>query len=195
LASGKQSNGILNLNVTDLQQHSSDNYSLSIEITLSDTVVKKSWFTVLIVKKMGKDSKIRLNFTFKNQDIIYPFDVPFEEYSLKGTLCRWRFNIEILPKAFLINSDEELDNYLWCNNVTYPVVDFSEYTLLLVGGYLPSSGGGVTEAAFIKNSKDNYTLDLTVFKGILGTPGPWFYSILISKIASETMVELNVTYY
>jgi len=196
LASGKPNNGVLNIITTDLQQHSSDKYSLSIGITLSDTTANTTWFTALIVKKLNKGSKVGLSASFTEQEIVYPIDVPFREYSLEGTRCKWKnMGYPYINNVYMINNNEELENYILCNNDDYPAIDFSKYTLLLVYGYSVGQPAIVSETIFTKNGKDKYTLDLTVFKGLLTSPSVWFYAILTSRISSETMIELNLNFF
>ena len=122
--------------------------------------------------------------------------IPFEEYSLKETSCRWLNSTPLNGEQIItINNDEELASYINCTDGSYTAIDFSKHTLLLIRGYLPSSGAGVTNTVFYKDSINKYTLNLTVFKGVLATPGIWYFAIRTAKITNEATVALHVTYW
>jgi len=190
LASGIQSSGILELNVADLQQHSSNKYSLSIDITLSDTTFNNKWHCALIVNKLGDDCKVRLSNTFKNLEIIYPIDISFEKYSLIGTKCEWN-RINFNHKVPVINNNEELEKFISCNGETYPEIDFSKYTLILAHGVATSSVD-VNCYSLQQISKQNY--EMRVY--LITTQSPaityWKGPVIVKKISDESIIELII---
>jgi len=192
LASGKQSSGILELNVADLQQHSSNKFSLNVEITLNDTIANnKLWYKTLIVEKMSEDSKVRLNTTIKNIEITYPIDISFEEYSLIGTNCEWN-RITFDHKVPVINNNEELEKYIFCFDETYPEIDFSKYTLILAHG-IATSSVDVNCYSLQQIAKQTYEMRIYLFKTQLPWITYWKAPIIVKKINDECIIELIVT--
>jgi len=63
----------------------------------------------------------------------YPIDISFTEYSLLDTHCQWQ-NLPYDEKVIIINSNEELEKYISCTEDSYPAIDFSKHTLLLISG-------------------------------------------------------------
>ena len=119
----------------------------------------------------------------------YPKEIPFTEYSLAGTSCQWR-NFES-DKVIVINSDEELQNYIVCADDNYSKIDFSRYSLMCAMGTSPSSPPEVSITQLLQTSDNEYALHFTVRPGVLGTPGPWFISIKIPKLSQNAIVTLN----
>jgi len=197
LARGKNSSGVLELNIKDLQQHSSNKYSLEIEITLSDTVNCKSWCKALIVKKMNEDSKVKLNATFKKQDIVYPYDVPFVEYSLEGTGCKWNTPQSLCVSCVKkINSNEELYKYLRCTDGgSYPDVDFSKYTLILAYGRVTGSSFELTFKGLQMSSEQNYLMKFTISCNPLSQQmNYWSFPVLVNKDVDNYPIQLIVNH-
>jgi len=65
--------------------------------------------------------------------VSYPIKIPFTEYSLSETLCLWNnynYNLFSAP-AVIINSEDELHNYISCAEGNYIEIDFSKNTLIL----------------------------------------------------------------
>ena len=128
--------------------------------------------------------------------ISYPIEIPFEEYSLAGTFCQWKLrpnSHDFCDKLTIINNIVEFNNNITCTQGSYPPdIDYSEKTLLLANGYSQGYPVGITKIAFLKNSANNYTLNITVWSGILGTVLEWHSPILIPKISNESTVTLEV---
>jgi len=80
-----------------------------------------------IVKIPASDKPIV--FVDKTIPTRYPISIPLTEYSLNAP-CQWK-NINE-DSIIVINNSEELENYIVCNGGTYPTIDFSKNTLLLV---------------------------------------------------------------
>ena len=194
LASGKFYNGILEPIVTRFQQHSSNKYSLDIDIIASDTAEHKSWVKVLVVKKMAEDSKVKLNETFKEQELNYPIDVPFIDYSLEGTECKWIGFGGYTSKAYyvIINNKTRFDNHIHCFSETPypPEIDFSKYSLILVCGMWK-----IYQSDFVSLQRiDNRNYKMTIHLAKTGVPGYgfWFVPILVHKIGDDVPIELIV---
>ena len=127
----------------------------------------------------------------------YPIDIPFTFYSLSGTSCQWimldgdhgnvRHEIEV------INSNEELENYITCTNGTYPAIDFSKYTLILARGVEPR-GDMPTTANLQQLSINNYIMTINVYpRSIQDVETYWKVSIIVNKIAANSVIELIIT--
>jgi len=191
LASGKFYSEVLETVVTDLRQHSSNKYSLDINIILSDTAVQKSWIKALIVKKIPEDSKVKLHDTFLEQNITYPVDVPFLDYSLEGTECKWIYIYN--KECIIINTKARLERFCLCNNEsTYPEIDFSKYTLILAGGLLPAGSGLFDSKSLKLIDKQKYILNVKLKSTSSSSKGFWYFPILVNKISDYVSIELIV---
>ena len=139
-----------------------------------------------------------------------PMDIPFTEYSLKGTSCQWLIfdmnkcrtcgESEAVKNCFLthrnelivINRDSELEEYLECTDGSYPAIDFSKHTLLLAKGYTFS---GISEIAksLQQLSANEYRLNVDITLNDATYAEGWNIALLISKLSEESTVELNLT--
>ena len=125
---------------------------------------------------------------FKNGE---PVEIPFTEYSLEGTSCQWA-NLGYDNKVIIINDNEELKNYITCTeNGSYPDIDFSTRTLLLISG----TSGDVWKinATFFENLEKGYILEVILHVTIAAVVKDWNISILTSKIPNETDITLMVS--
>jgi len=196
LASGKASIGILEPVVTDLKQYSLNKYRLDIDIILSDTATQKSWIVAFLVKKMKEDSKVKLNEICKEQEIDYPVDLPFLEYLLESKECRWSpFGSSFTAEYVIINSKTRLENFIYCDNESsYPEIDFSKYSLILVtGSIFPSGGKFETDLkSFQLIDKQNYVVNIRVKTLATGGLKSWYVPILVHKIGENAPIEIIV---
>jgi hypothetical protein len=64
---------------------------------------------------------------------VEPIEIPLTEYTFAGTSCQWKTSIAnvISDKVIVINSGEELENYVVCAEGSYPEIDFEKHSLLL----------------------------------------------------------------
>jgi hypothetical protein len=121
----------------------------------------------------------------------YPINIPFTEYALDETSCQWK-NLPYDEKVILINSNEALENYISCTEGSYPVIDFSKNSLLLVSG---KTGQKITDI-FAKDLKQlalyeyelGIKITMTEFLGI----EPWCLAFLVEKMSKENDVKLNI---
>ncbi|MCL2042077.1 MAG: hypothetical protein FWG84_08610 [Bacteroidales bacterium] len=120
----------------------------------------------------------------------YPIDIPFEEYSLEGSACEWT-NLGYDETVIIINSEEELENYISCTEGNYPEIDFSQYTLLLASGW-STKGIYYIGIEFSKDTAHDYTLNVIIHTDAADVASPWLISIITSKIDNGTTIILNV---
>jgi len=128
----------------------------------------------------------------------YPIEIPFEGYSITATSCYW---INLTYPTYpangdlkVINSNEELENYITCSVGTYPEIDFSKHTLLVSSGFTTNMNM-LSNIELLQNSFSEYTLNLLIQVTNFTVPSGWLYAFLMPKISDEATVILNVTYY
>ena len=133
-----------------------------------------------------KDPELKIN---------YPIDIPFTEYSLTNTSCRW-INLPYDEQVIIINSNEELEEYLYCmlhyDYAIYPAIDFSKYTLLLACGvennmFVPDY------KSFQQISEKTYQLKVNLLSCEETVVTPWQVPILVNKIVDLTSAEIILT--
>ena len=132
-----------------------------------------------------------------------PIDVPFTVFSISEgcsrfspipeTLCGFRvsdsrYNISI------INSDEEFRNHIICREDNdLPVIDFSQYTLLLARGV---EGGGRLFPHSInlqQHSSQGYVMNVHIGAGGLAVITYWHVAVITDKLNKDARIRLNVT--
>ena len=127
----------------------------------------------------------------------YPIDIPFTFYSLSGTSCQWieldnndgrNYHREIV----VINSNEELENYITCTGGTYPAIDFSKYTLILARGAEPHPDFP-DKATLQQLSAQSYVMTVNLLPSAADVDGYWKVSIIVNKIAANSVIELIIT--
>ena len=187
-----KSNGGWSIDITDVT-----NYADSIVVTVQnlkqgdDTDITIQPYCIVRIPLSEKNVIFRQE---SSSDINYPIEIPFTEYSL-GDSCQWTYlNYPAKGAAIIINSSEELTNYIYCEGGSYSDIPFSEYTLLVVSATSPSSVPYVLDVDFFKESTNEYTLNLRVFSGIMEFTSRWQFAILTPKISNEIIITLNVTY-
>ena len=120
----------------------------------------------------------------------YPKEISFEEYSLIGTSCRvQRTNIGS-DKVLVISNNHELENYIQCDD-SYPVFDFTKYTLLFACGG-GTSGIAAIEKNFQQISISEYSLYVDITRNATAIPQRWSASIKVPKLPQNAVVTLNV---
>jgi hypothetical protein len=120
-------------------------------------------------------------------------NVPFEEYSLEGTLCQWKnLNYHQSGDIIIINSDVELENYISCTEGTHSEIDFSQYTLLLAYG--------VEGHLIIPNyqslqqlSEQSYVMNVNLKPYAASVITEWQVAIIVDKLSEESCVKLIIT--
>ena len=133
---------------------------------------------------------------------LLPIEVPFTEYSLEGTSCKWK-QFQGKPDEYeliAINSNEELESYICEQNswgecialCTYLAIDFSKYTLLLARGY--TSSGKANCYSLQQVSKQNYEMKVNILFNQLPALRYWHVPIIVNKLSDESVIELVVTF-
>jgi hypothetical protein len=197
LATGKTNNGISAIILKDLQQRSSDKYSLGVEIILNDTIYARNWLKALVIDKMSEGSIVNLNISLKETIIEYPINVPFENYSLEGSNCKWKRYPwgDLGNEIVIINSKEELEKYIDCSDQNnYTEIDFSKNTLLFVYGCFPTSHT-LTNITLQQYSTCYYEMKIMLIQGVLQVVSPWYVPIIVRKIMDDIDINLIVDVY
>ena len=87
----------------------------------------------------------------------------------------------------IVNTRQEFEKYIVCNDDVYPAIDFSKHSLLLVG-----FGFGSGKYALFKNAENHYTLRAA--QGInYETSGKIIVAIFIPKITDDCFI--GIYYY
>ena len=120
----------------------------------------------------------------------------FTEYSLASTSCQWiNLAYPLDGELIVINSNEELGNYISCSDKNYPKIDFSKYTLLLADGVSTAQPVQILDSDLLQENPNKYTLKLTLFPGIFAAPSPWYFGFLASKIVDNATIVLDVEFF
>jgi len=128
-----------------------------------------------------------------SQTINHQTEISFKEYSLFGTQCLWE-NLSYNGKVIIINSNEELEKYIACVKGSYPAIDFSKHTLLLVTGKINGSISEVAAKRLQKLSSNKFKLDIEINRYDPGmATGQWSNALIVEKLSSRSSVELNIT--
>jgi len=127
----------------------------------------------------------------KEPEINYPIDIPFTEYALDETSCQWK-NLPYDEKVIIINSNAALENYLSFTENSYPAIDFSKKSLLLISGKTTAGIDNISKT-ITQLSADHFKIDIEI--ALAATPEEeWCVALITSKIDNESFVESNVTY-
>jgi len=131
-----------------------------------------------------------------NEEVEYPIEIPFEDYSLAGTSCKWkRFQGKTYEYELItIKNNEDLDNYIECTGESsYPEIDFSKYTLLLARG-IASSTNKVGYYSLQQFSEQGYEMKVDVFLTHATIISYWQVPIIVNKLSEGYAIELIVTH-
>ena len=131
----------------------------------------------------------------------YPIEIPFVEYSLSETMCLWTNIFEpFTQKTFIINSYEELENYISCADGDYPEIDFTQNTLILVSDISFKSVGNILCENLVQISENEFELTIKkpTYKHI-GASGwesiikeRWSIAIIAPKITEDCNVNFQL---
>ena len=121
-----------------------------------------------------------------------PLEINFTEYSLDGTSCQW-INLNYDESLIIINSNEELENYIHCTEGTYPEIDFSKHILLLASGKTNFKIAEIIIKNLLQFSINKYKLNLDIFlKDTTTIDETWMVALIVEKLNEESMVELKL---
>jgi hypothetical protein len=121
------------------------------------------------------------------------FEIPFTEYSLEGTSCQW-VNLNYDEEVIIINSAEELENYISCTEGTYPDIDFSQHTLLLASG-TACRGIDKIHKNLLQLSCNEYELNIELILNNTDVLKKWTVAFVVRKLTEESHIEMNVGAY
>ena len=160
------------------------------------STIKKSTVTTLCMIMVGlflavgckKDPVVSGGGTGGGEEPDYPIEIPFEEYSLNGIPCCIASDSTVI----IINSDEEMKNFVNYPNIHYSEIDFSEYTLLAFNVKDCNIHSWVKKILVQQLSNDEYLLSIDVIQSDTLVAIPLYVAILVSKISEDVRIELNV---
>ena len=121
----------------------------------------------------------------------YPQNISFTEYSLPETSCHW-MNLPYDDKVLMINNNEELEKYISCAKGSYPAIDFSKNTLLLVSGKTTSGIIKVNPKDLQQLSTDKYKLNIEIDLFDNTNINYWNTALFVNKMNKENSIDLNV---
>ena len=130
--------------------------------------------------------------TFQDDALKYPKEIPFEDYSLTGTSCQWA-NLAYDNTIVVINTNEELNQYITCIDSEYSAIDFSKHTLLLAHGKAPSSIVNANCNSLLQFSEQSHEMEVEIIVGDATSISNWQVPIIINKLDEECTIELIVT--
>jgi len=110
----------------------------------------------------------------------------FTEYFTFEIDCDW----SVYNKVIIINSDEELKQYIECPS-SYPTIDFSTQTLLLAKSTAPNSAHA-TVKSFQQTSKNKYMLYVEVTLEDATALDIWRVALITKKLSKGSNVGLSV---
>ena len=121
----------------------------------------------------------------------YPVEIQFTDYDLGN--AQWT-NLDYPNNGnlIIINSKDELENYITCSDGSYQEIDFSEYILLVVSG---SSATNVTDITkkIQQFSVNKYKLEVELSFDNFYAYEKWTFAIKTNKLSSECTFDLNLT--
>jgi len=171
LASGKVNHEISKIYVKNLQQLSSKEHKLDVEIGFytDNYIANNLWNTVLLVEKLNKDSYFELSVTLKetktkiiypiqktNQNIVSFFDIALPDYPLTSTCF---FTTTYYDACLLINSISEFQQACVCTDVL-PEIDFDLYTLIIGRYRVRNPCYLVSELKIVENNNLTLLIDV-----------------------------------
>jgi hypothetical protein len=107
-------------------------------------------------------------------------DIPITEYVLDGSSCQCAdFQSDTI---IVINSAQELENYLQCTNGNYPAIDFTQNSLLLVRGRTVYGSIADISKNLVQLSPDNYKLRVGIQLSDTADSQEWLIAMLTPKL-------------
>jgi len=118
-----------------------------------------------------------------------PTETPFV-LSLVGTSCHW-INLAHDNNLIIINSKEELKNYINCTDDNFPEIDFSEHTLLIASGIINQGISSITKKLQL-TSPYIYQLNMEILLNDTTVMQNWVVALVINKISDNSRIKLNI---
>jgi len=167
----------------NLQQLSPNNYQLNIKLTIYDDPIYlysrvESYQSAIVTTKLSAESNVALNIT---------------------TTFSSCYLINLSPESddilIVINSNEELENYIECaTHNDFPNIDFENHTLLLAAGTYSHYISKYIDKQLTKTGDKDYILNIYISWSMLPSESPWIIKSLIAKLPEDVVVSLKVVY-
>jgi len=120
-------------------------------------------------------------------------EIPFFDYVLLETICLWSNTLHnYTGRVIIINTLEELDQYITCAEGNYPDIDFSTQSLLLASGQY-GYPDDVIEKSLRQIAENEYQLDIAFRLFETNIIECWDIAMVTSKLSSESIVKTNIS--
>jgi hypothetical protein len=151
-------------------------------------IVAIAVFTVLIALFAINCEKLRNNFDISS--LSNP-RVAMEDYILTGSGCNWNFPSIKEDSLYVINDATKLQSFV--TGGTPPVIDFNQYSLLLVRGTAYGKIAAITKSLVLLSGE--YTLNLGITLGIDTVAlRDYLIAIKVPKLPPNTNITYNLYY-
>ena len=127
-----------------------------------------------------------------NPEEKYPKDVSFTEYSLSETQCQWA-NLPYDNKVIIVNSIVDLEKHIDCESYTYPIVDFSKHSLLIVSGLSNSGISEIDINSLRQLSSHKYELNIDMLLDGIKRQTNWVIALVVDRMNNKDCIETLIT--
>jgi len=191
--------GISNSNIESLDkqliQNSIKDYELNIKIDKGGFGSIEPWSITLLIPKVAKNIEINGKITYDEKSIPLLFDREndFESNIIdlsmeNNNITAKQLMIANENKLSVINSDEELMPFIRDKNTAqFWNIDFSKYTLLIIGGNTAVTIGDIN-IQFEYIADVSYIFNVSVSLGMGQSPESWIKAILVNKIPTNAKI-------
>ena len=126
--------------------------------------------------------------------VVVPIKIPLMEFSLADTSCQWKNLVyEWEGKVIIINSNEELENYIECIGENYPAIDFLKKSLLVANGMATSTYYYCAIEMLMQLKYKYYAVEVDLRLSQAAVIRPWQTAIVIDKIEADSIVDLKIS--
>ncbi|MCL2313191.1 MAG: hypothetical protein FWC41_12050 [Firmicutes bacterium] len=126
-----------------------------------------------------------------NPEEKYPKDISFIEYLLDESSCQCT-NLPYDNKVIIINSNEELKEYISCTDENYPAIDFTKYSLIVLQPKNCNVDSKGEKLLLQQLSANKYLLSVDVTLSLTANATPLIISVLAPKISKTASVEMVI---
>ena len=120
----------------------------------------------------------------------YPKEISFTEFSLKES-CQWT-NLPYDEKVMIINSSEELKQYISSMDGSYPAIDFTNNVLLLVSGTSTNNIPEITLTNLQQLTSSNYSLRINITINDVVETKQWVKALIVKQIKKDSYIEIKI---
>ncbi|MFR9165591.1 MAG: hypothetical protein ACLVKO_04945 [Dysgonomonas sp.] len=128
----------------------------------------------------------------------YPKPINVSDYSLKDDGIDAKFYIPKADTVYVINSDEELKDYVVsANGIIGNIgkiktsIDYNKYSLLLVGGQL-TSGISEINRIYRQEAENKYSFNVDIVMNETAEAAFWEVSVLVPKLKSTDVLNYEI---